>query len=359
MAEIDSTAIGAGRRSLGNITYRYVKGKTIASRRITSNRSQTTKQQQQRLAFSLTGLLAKSLRTVIYHGFDNNQHGSPTSNFMRVNKEFMHYARTSDYLSRDLPAISNLCIALDDPKFRGKVVASSGSVNLTTVYDWGDDASLLARLYLSRDFVKGDVVTLAVCCSYQLVGSYFESIRLYDKELTNDEVEGLTFRNQYEITGSTYPGVDIFAELPPGFSELELAVTVIVTGEKDRSTSYFSVMPDMIPFFEVTSQSIVDSKHMRIVVKDIQEFYRLMKDQMIGASVFIPYDKHVPNGDYFPINEFSKDDEHIINGIICYSNSEYEFDIPFSGNETNDGAIYKDGKILCMLTDILYPTMAL
>lgn len=245
MAEIDSTAIGAGRKSIGNITYRYVNGRTIASKRVTKNKSQTENQAQQRFAFSVLASIGKSIKPITNIGFVRNSRGSQYANFLHYNKVFMQYARSSELLSLELPAISNLCIALNDPEFNGKLIAADGGLGLTTIFNWGVDNSIDAKLYLSSDFMEGDFIQMGVCYSYQLQGTYFEAVTLHKRELSEEDISDLAFKNQYLITEDTFPDIDLFGMLPPGYTDLGLAVIVIVLREKDRSTSYFQRMPDM------------------------------------------------------------------------------------------------------------------
>lgn len=134
MAHIGSMAIGDGRKSLANIIYRFVNGRIIASKRVTKNNSRPPRQEKQCFAFSLSRSIGKSLHLVINLGFVRNQHGTAISNFMHYNSQFMTYARKSANLSKDLPPISNLCIALNDPEFADKIPASDGSLRLMTLY---------------------------------------------------------------------------------------------------------------------------------------------------------------------------------------------------------------------------------
>lgn len=244
MAIINSIAIDAGRKSVGNITFRYINGRTIASSKIIHNHSKTEKQLQQRFAFALTGSLAKTLRPIIDIGFEKNGHSSQTAGFVRNNKEFMCYARNSQNLSRDLPAVTNLCAALSDLEFEGRILSADGSLDLAVAYDWGPDRSIEAVLHFSREFKSGDKITLGVCCSYFLSGAYSEFVIFHTKELAAEEVRRLTIKNRLEIDGKTFPQMNILESISPG-TDMQVAVTLIVNGKKDRSISSFSLMPEM------------------------------------------------------------------------------------------------------------------
>ncbi|MDL2257052.1 hypothetical protein LJC06_02460 [Bacteroidales bacterium OttesenSCG-928-I14] len=358
MAEIESTAIGAGRKSLGNITYRYVNGKTIASRRVTKNNSKTPLQIKQRYGFTATAKLAKVLRPLLQIGFDKNKIGSVYNNFMHYNKDLMLYAKNSPDIDINLPAISNLCIALNDYEFEGKVTAASGSINLTTVFDWGLNKSVDAMLYLSRDFVIGDQIVLVICYSYTLVGSYFESVRMVTKELNSEDIRLMKVKNQYHVIESTYPDLDIFDSLPLGYTDVELAVSILVIGEKDRSTSYFDTMPNMPPHFIVTSQTLDDNKHMRLVINDVDSLQELFDYNEPTGEISIPIKKGGQITRKFPIDGYAKDDQNTVVGLIITTDgTPMNFTIPFSGTEVGESAIIKDGIRLCTVEGVLSPTM--
>lgn len=243
MAQIESTAIGAGRKSIGNITYRYVKGKTIASRRITQNNSRTPLQMQQRYGFTATVQLAKALNPVIRIGFEKNKTGSPYNQFMKQNKSYLNYAKTSPRHDIELPAITNLCTALADETFNGKITVANGSLNQTTLFKQETNAKLTGTIYLSRDFNPGDKIHLITCYSYQLVGSHFEAVKIYTNELTIHETDRLNIKNQYPINEETFPALKLFDGLPEEATNIETALATIITGETDHTTTTIQPLP--------------------------------------------------------------------------------------------------------------------
>lgn len=87
MAVINSLAIGNGVKSAGNITYRRTRGRTIASQRITENKSNTAAQQAQRGKFKVMTQFASLMSAFIDKAFDKTKYGSQRNNFIKQNKE--------------------------------------------------------------------------------------------------------------------------------------------------------------------------------------------------------------------------------------------------------------------------------
>lgn len=87
MAVINSLAIGNGVKSAGNITYRRTRGRTIASQRITENKSNTAAQQAQRGKFKVMTQFASLIAAYIGLAYDKTKYGSQRNNFIKLNKE--------------------------------------------------------------------------------------------------------------------------------------------------------------------------------------------------------------------------------------------------------------------------------
>lgn len=86
MAVINSLAIGAGVKSAGNITYRRTRGRTIASQRITENKSNTPAQAAQRTKFRVMTQFASLISAYIDMGFSKTKYGSARNQFIKQNK---------------------------------------------------------------------------------------------------------------------------------------------------------------------------------------------------------------------------------------------------------------------------------
>lgn len=88
MAIINSLAIGKSVKSAGNLTYKTVRGRTIASQRITQNKSNTALQMSQREHF---GKVARSIRLIQQYVdtcYEKSKFGSSRNAFFRTNKNF-------------------------------------------------------------------------------------------------------------------------------------------------------------------------------------------------------------------------------------------------------------------------------
>lgn len=86
MAVINSLAIGAGVKSAGNITYRRTRGRTIASQRITENKSNTAAQQAQRGKFKVMTQFAALMSAYIDMAYSKTKYGSARNQFVTQNK---------------------------------------------------------------------------------------------------------------------------------------------------------------------------------------------------------------------------------------------------------------------------------
>jgi hypothetical protein len=319
---------------MGNITYRYTNGKTFISSRITSNRSRTPQQIKQRKGFSGIAHTARALRSLLEVGFSKYKGGRVMNHFMRYNTSLLKYVKNSPVYDATLPSITNLCMALSDPAFTGKVVAGNGSVRLTPVYNWDVSfANIEGIVYASRNFAAGDVITLGVCYSYLLAGSYFEMIDLYTKKLTEADVAELTDKNQFEIDRRSFPDMDIFGKLPAGFSDVEILLTTILTGRNDSSESFLRPAPGMAPQFEVASQTFDDATHMRLVMAAPGAFAAEVGNKALGCLLaFIDETRDLP---VFKVDSLSTDTHGVVDGLIVLPPEGYTYFMsvdPFEGS---------------------------
>lgn len=88
MAIINSLAIGKSRKSAGNLTYKTVRGRTIASQRITENKSNTIAQGFQRNRFSQASQAMTLIAPYIGACYEKSRYGSSRNAFFRENKRF-------------------------------------------------------------------------------------------------------------------------------------------------------------------------------------------------------------------------------------------------------------------------------
>lgn len=84
MAIVSSLAIGKSVKSAGNLTYKTVRGRCIASQRITSNSSNSLKQAAQRSVFSQTIQSMQLVLPWVNNFFEKSKYGSSRNAFMRL-----------------------------------------------------------------------------------------------------------------------------------------------------------------------------------------------------------------------------------------------------------------------------------
>lgn len=85
MAIISSTAIGNGQKSAGVLTYRRTRGRTIASQRVVTNKSNTARQQIAREHFKSTSHILSVLAFLINATCEKSRYGSARNNFFKTN----------------------------------------------------------------------------------------------------------------------------------------------------------------------------------------------------------------------------------------------------------------------------------
>lgn len=88
MAIVNSLAIGKSRKSAGNLTYKTVRGRTIASQRITQNESNSPFQQSQRRIFAKVSESMKLIQQYIDACYEKSKYGSSRNAFFHTNKRF-------------------------------------------------------------------------------------------------------------------------------------------------------------------------------------------------------------------------------------------------------------------------------
>lgn len=89
MAIINSAGVGKSTKSQGNLTYKYVRGRTIASSRIMANKSNTPKQFAQRSRFAAFSAACQKLAFYIERTYDKSKYGTARNAFMRINKSML------------------------------------------------------------------------------------------------------------------------------------------------------------------------------------------------------------------------------------------------------------------------------
>lgn len=127
MAIINSLAIGKSYKSAGNLTYKTVRGRTIASQKITTNKSNTVRQASQRSSFAVLSRCMKLLQAYIDVAYEKSKYGSSRNHFARVNSKFN--------LGGVYPEITEGAVSLADGFMTSLMVAPDKSVALNYVAD--------------------------------------------------------------------------------------------------------------------------------------------------------------------------------------------------------------------------------
>lgn len=88
MAIVNSLAIGKSVKSAGNLTYKTIRGRTIASQRITSNKSNTAAQAGQRSSFGNASKAIKLVQQYVDACYEKSKYGSSRNAFFKSNPKF-------------------------------------------------------------------------------------------------------------------------------------------------------------------------------------------------------------------------------------------------------------------------------
>lgn len=105
MAIINSLAIGKSVKSAGNLTYKTVRGRTIASQRITTNKSNTMAQSIQRSHFGVCARAAQLIQVFINSCYEKSKYGSARNAFMRINKYYDAFSLIPEVQEGAIPLV--------------------------------------------------------------------------------------------------------------------------------------------------------------------------------------------------------------------------------------------------------------
>lgn len=124
MAIVNSLAIGKSVKSAGNLTYKTVRGRTIASQRIVSNSSKSALQVFQRGAFSDTVKCMQLVLPWINNFFEKSKYGSSRNMFLKLCKSYN--------MGGDRNLIIDGTLPLADGFLKGLAVTPSGESKIGT-----------------------------------------------------------------------------------------------------------------------------------------------------------------------------------------------------------------------------------
>lgn len=128
MAIINSLAIGKSVKSAGNLTYKTVRGRTIASQRITQNKSNTPFQQNQRQRFAKVSESMKLLQQYIDVCYEKSKYGSSRNAFFSTNKRFTLGNLVGEIAEGIIPLSGGMLSALTETPTKQLSLVSCGSL---------------------------------------------------------------------------------------------------------------------------------------------------------------------------------------------------------------------------------------
>lgn len=126
MAIVNSLAVGKATKTAGELTYAKVRGRTIARRRIISNKSNTAAQGAQRFTFGVVSSMAALIDPYIKQNFAPTEYGSARNCFMKRNWPFL-----KDGYQTDNPAEMTIQTVLHDIINAGGYIQYGVGVNGT------------------------------------------------------------------------------------------------------------------------------------------------------------------------------------------------------------------------------------
>lgn len=161
MGIYNNASIGVRKKSVGENTYKTVRGRTIVSKRIMENSSKTQPQTEQRKAFSIMGKSGKLLSKWIDRTFDKTKYGSQRNNYVKLNAPVMAWLKSNNKLggSNYLNQIAT-AIEAGIPMFAG-----FGS-NLCESEFTQAGKELSVNLVFSKNIAIGDKIIIVVAQSY-------------------------------------------------------------------------------------------------------------------------------------------------------------------------------------------------
>lgn len=147
MAIVNSLAIGKSVKSAGNLTYKTVRGRTIASQRIISNKSNTPSQSDQRYHFTKVSQSMALLQRYIDVCYEKSKYGSSRNAFFSRNKNFTLGGLIGEVLEGLEPLSRAMLSALSEKPVPQLSLITNGSlagfisINYSVVnnYKYGED----------------------------------------------------------------------------------------------------------------------------------------------------------------------------------------------------------------------------
>lgn len=248
MSVINSAGIGKGRKSQGNVTYRYVRGRTLVSSRITENKSKTESQTLQRELFGMFGKVARLFAPFLDLSFDKTKYGSARNNFLKQNvSAFVPYIKNNGSVGTigEGDSIVEYFLGMLQ-EANTPVVMGSGSNLVNASYSMNSKAATI-NVVTTEAVAIGDKIAIMFAGSYAMAGvpQMFDTVRMIQVPVTEELIQALDDPRVFELDSSNVPELADPYGLPVG-ATLDLdcaAVTILkMNGTQVISRSYCQLL---------------------------------------------------------------------------------------------------------------------
>lgn len=232
MSVINSAGIGKGRKSQGNVTYRYVRGRTLVSSRITENKSKTEAQVLQRELFGMFGKVARLFAPFLNLSFDKTKYGSARNNFLKQNvPAFVPYVKSNGSVGTigEGDSIVEYFLGMLQ-EANTPVVMGSGSNLVNASYSMDSKAATI-NVVSTEAVAVGDKIVIMFAGSYAMAGvpQMFDTARMIQISVTKELIQALDDTRVFELNSSNVPELADPYGLPVGATlDLDCAAVTIL-----------------------------------------------------------------------------------------------------------------------------------
>jgi hypothetical protein len=235
MAIIDSVAVGSASKTAGDLTYKRIHGRTIASQKIMSNKSNTPAQNASRTAFKMLSHIAKDASPMFKFTFFNVKYGTRRNNFIKSNKPLLSGIRDVLHGSypQDTDGLSWLHTQLGDTIPRSVPVWGSGNVQMSGSISVSSQSSFTVEGLVSHPISTGDQVNLFVFGFYDYdAGHYF---MLFNGTHVFEADDPLIGSNEFSLAADDFSNLNI--KFPAGATNVSFDFYANLTSSDLKSIS--------------------------------------------------------------------------------------------------------------------------
>lgn len=241
MAVINSVGVGRGSKSVGEFTYRYTRGRTIASRRITRNTSKTPAQVGRRGAFGSFVWMFSPYKWFFSDGYEKTKHGSSFNQFVHVNRELLGKSPYNSEVNKKLipngARLYSLLSAILSNSVPHLKYATYGSLNFTNTS--ADNNNQYAYNTVSGTLYVEDFKSLTIT-----LNSVFSDGRVVVKELSlYDNGDIPSFEKTYSWLSAGVNKISVVSNTEKGTIDILLnssAVAAFLLGLEEQPSSAIS-----------------------------------------------------------------------------------------------------------------------